>query len=33
MKANDKFLNLSKTFWANVRLISQAVGYTAKGTD
>ena len=33
MKANDKFLNLPKTFWANVRLISQEVGYTARGTD
>ncbi len=33
MKANDKFLNLPKTFWASVRLISQEVGYTAKGTD
>ncbi len=33
MKANDKFLNLPKTFWANVRLISQEAGYTAKGTD
>ena len=33
MKPNEKFLNLPKTFWANVRLISQEVGYTAKGTD
>ncbi len=33
MKANDKFLNLPKTFWASVRLISQEVGYTAKGTN
>lgn len=33
MKPNDKFLQLPKTFWANVRLISQEVGYTEKGTN
>ena len=33
MEANEKFLNLPKTFWASVRLISQEVGYTAKGKD
>jgi hypothetical protein len=29
MKADPRFLNLSKDFWANVRLVSQEVGYTA----
>ena len=33
MKPNDKFLNLPKIFWANIRLISQEVGYTARGTN
>jgi hypothetical protein len=28
MKPNERFLNLPKHFWANVRLISQQVGYT-----
>lgn len=28
MKANEKFLKQPKSFWANVRTISQAVGYT-----
>jgi len=28
MKPDPKFLNLPKDFWANVRLISQEVGYT-----
>lgn len=30
MKANCKFLNQSKEFWANVRTISQEVGYTKR---
>jgi hypothetical protein len=30
MKPNPDFRNLSPEFWANVRLISQSVGYTAK---
>lgn len=30
MKANQKFLGQSKEFWANVRTISQAVGYTKR---
>lgn len=30
MKPNDLFLGLPKNFWANVRLISQQVGYTDK---
>jgi hypothetical protein len=33
MKPNELFLNLPKTFWASVRLISQDVGYTEKGTN
>jgi hypothetical protein len=33
MKPNDRFLGLPKTFWANVRLISQEVGYTERGTN
>lgn len=32
MKPNDMFLNLPKNFWACVRLISQATGYTDKST-
>lgn len=32
MKANRRFLNQPKHFWANVRSISQAVGYTARKT-
>lgn len=32
MKPNDTFLKLPKTFWASVRLISQEVGYTERGT-
>ena len=32
MKPNDVFLKLPKTFWACVRLISQEVGYTERGT-
>jgi len=31
MKQNEKFINLGKDFWANVRLISQQVGYTIRG--
>ncbi len=31
MKPDPRFLNLPKDFWANVRLISQEVGYTVKG--
>lgn len=32
MKPNESFLNLPKTFWASVRLISQQVGYTDRKT-
>ncbi|MGB7925269.1 MAG: hypothetical protein WCF57_18670 [Pyrinomonadaceae bacterium] len=32
MKANNLFLNQPKHFWANVRSISQHLGYTARGT-
>ena len=32
MKANDRFLGLPGEFWANVRTISQEVGYTERGT-
>lgn len=32
MKADQRFLNQPKHFWANVRTISQHVGYTARGT-
>ena len=32
MKADERFLQQSKEFWANVRAISQAVGYTRRGT-
>lgn len=32
MKANELFLNQPKPFWANVRSISQHLGYTARGT-
>lgn len=32
MKADPRFLNLPKEFWANVRTISQEVGYTERGT-
>jgi hypothetical protein len=32
MKANTQFKALNKIFWANVRLISQALGYTDKKT-
>ena len=31
MKPDPRFLHLPKDFWANVRLISQEVGYTVKG--
>jgi hypothetical protein len=30
MRPNPRFVNLSKEFWANVRLISQQVGYTER---
>lgn len=33
MNPNDKFMRLPKTFWANVRLISQEIGYTERGTN
>ena len=33
MNPNELFLKLPKTFWASVRLISQDVGYTEKGTN
>lgn len=32
MKADPRFLNQPMCFWANVRTISQHVGYTARGT-
>lgn len=32
MKANEKFRDLDKTFWANVRTISEAGGYTDRKT-
>ena len=32
MKADIRFLSQSREFWANVRTISQGVGYTDKGT-
>ena len=31
MKPDARFLRLPKTFWANVRTISQEVGYTVRG--
>lgn len=31
MRANNKFINLPKKFWANVRTISETLGYTARG--
>lgn len=30
MKANNRFINKEKEFWANVRLISQKLGYTKR---
>ena len=33
MKANLRFLSQPKEFWANVRTISQEVGYTERGKD
>lgn len=33
MKPNDTFLRQPKHFWANVRTISQRLGYTKTGTD
>jgi hypothetical protein len=32
MQAEDKFLNQSPEFWANVKLISQKIGYTDRKT-
>jgi hypothetical protein len=32
LKADPRFLAQSKEFWANVRTISQEVGYTERGT-
>ena len=32
MKPDPRFLNQPTHFWANVRTISQHVGYTARGT-
>lgn len=32
MKADSRFLSQPKEFWANVRTISQEVGYTERGT-
>lgn len=31
MKADHRFLNCSKSFWATVRSVSQIIGYTARG--
>jgi hypothetical protein len=31
MKPNKSFMNLPKTFWANVRSISEQAGYTIRG--
>ncbi|MBN1362681.1 MAG: hypothetical protein JW993_18935 [Sedimentisphaerales bacterium] len=31
MKPDQRFLNLPKDFWANVRLLSQEIGYTVRG--
>lgn len=33
MKANPRFLSQPKEFWANVRTISQEIGYTERGAD
>jgi len=33
MKANKEFLKLPLEFWANVKLISQKIGYTERGTS
>jgi hypothetical protein len=33
MQANPRFSNLSPSFWANVRTISQAIGYTDRRTS
>lgn len=33
MKADDRFLNQPKEFWANVRTISQEVGYTERSAN
>jgi hypothetical protein len=33
MKANNKFRELPLEFWANVKLISQKIGYTERGTS
>ncbi len=33
MKANSKFKNLKKSFWADVRLISETVGYTVRNKN
>ena len=33
MKANDLFLNSNPDFWANVKLLSQHIGYTQRGKN
>lgn len=33
MKPDPRFLNQPKNFWANVRSISQHIGYTERGTE
>lgn len=33
MKANKDYLNLGKEFWANIRTISQKVGYVIRGKN
>lgn len=32
MKPDERFLNLGKEFWANIRCITQNVGYTVRGS-
>lgn len=33
MKPDAMFIGLPKDFWANIRLISQEVGYVVRGTQ
>lgn len=33
MKADKRFLGLPLDFWANVRLLSQKIGYTERNTN
>jgi len=32
MKPNSLFVNLDKSFWANIRLISEETGYTTRNS-